>query len=1104
MDFEDLKKDFFLSKEPKEIIGTQAISSLSFLLEKAATFNRNQPQVLLAPSKDLKKIKSFLSFKKTSLNHLELPMSPLSNYVFAEKNWNQRRMWQAWAQQNHPSLFLATPLSLLKKTSTKEPCLHLKKEDTLEDISFLRYLPKPFVEKAGDFSSRGFLWDIYSPAYSYPLRLELIDKKIQSIHLLSKDLKTRTSSLEEAWIPFLKEWGSDREQRQQICHTLKTSFSGENFPFMEDLLKTISRGEDPDGFESLLNLLDSTCSLDYFPTKPSLWIWNAEETMLEFEKSLEKIEEDQPLFKKEFLFLPWEKINSYPKTEVKTSSSPFLSSKIQSKKFLSKTISPSSDLQKFFSELPVSDIVFLCQTPHLETKIKQILMGNSLNKDGSSLTFKSKNLYFLQGIIEESFFSDEGSAYVQLESLFSKDTKSLEVSTFEFFRHQTKSIEFSQLKQGDLVVHRKYGIAQFEGLKTLKTQQQIQDFFLLTYRGGDKLFLPAYKAKEIKKYFKKSSFKFTPYLLDRLNDSKRWNVKKSQAKKYIQSIALDLIKLYKKRKQSFRKPFLPINKSLEKFEKEFPFEETSSQKQAIQEIFKDLDQSCPMDRLLCADVGFGKTEVALRAAFRAIESGYQVCFLAPTTLLSLQHYENFKIRFKNWPYKISLLNRFASKKEKEEIFKETKEHKVDLLIATHSALSPHLSFNNLGLLIIDEEHRFGVKQKEQLSRFKHNVDILYLSATPIPRTLNMAMSGIKDISILIEPPSQRKPIKTFLKSWSEGIEPFIKEACQFEKNRGGQILFVHNRIKTIYEKAEQLQKLLPNFKLACVHGRLPPLELENTMLDFFNKKFDVLVSTNIIESGLDIPQANTVFIDKAHQVGLSQIYQIKGRVGRGERQAYCYLLIPRKEGLSPIAKERLSLLEKHKKLGAGFHLALHDLETRGAGSVFGAEQSGHLHTLGEDLFFELLNETLEDQKEGFVEPDIKHPLSTGIPSFYIPDPKLRLFYYKNLSEATEAHQLFCLKQEFLENFGPIPEELESLFSLLKIKFLCKNLLIKDLKLTTTSMTLVFHPKTKVSLEKIIHSLQEKNWKALSEHSLKIPLEDQEDLFVQTEKILKDL
>ena len=627
-----------------------------------------------------------------------------------------------------------------------------------------------------------------------------------------------------------------------------------------------------------------------------------------------------------------------------------------------------------------------------------------------------------------------------------------------------------------------------------------EDFIVMNYRDGDKLFVPAYKASQVKKYSRKRTDPITKTLLDRLGNPKAWERKKSQARKHIQSLAIELIELYRLRKQRKRKPFAPMGEALNRFAKDFPWPETQDQKRTIQEIMTDMDKEQPMDRLLTADTGFGKTEVALRACFRALENNFQVCLLAPTTVLTLQHFENFKKRFKNTSFKLELLNRFISKKERKRVFQQVKKGEIDFLITTHSVFSPQLSFKNLGLLILDEEHRFGVRQKERLFRFRKNLDVLSLSATPIPRTLNMALTGIKDISVISRPPAKRKPVQMILKGWDEGAENLIAQACQREKARDGQILFIHNRVKTLHQRAEWIQKLLPNFKIALAKGKTE--NLDKIMLDFFEKKYDLLVSTNIIESGMDIPQANTLFIDRVHEMGLSQIYQLKGRVGRGTKQAFCYLLFPEKSRLSLLAKERLGLLEKYAGLGDSFQLALNDLENRGAGSLFGSEQSGHLQSLGEDLYFEILNEQLTEQKEIFIEPDISLPFSTGIPDTYIPEPRLRLLYYKNLSEALEEDQL-SVKYELLEEFGPFPEELNQLFFLLKLRNACKKFLIQDFKVTKQSLSLTFHEKTPISSEKIISLLKTKKGEMLGDLTCKIPL-NSGDLVEELEQLMQEL
>ena len=456
---------------------------------------------------------------------------------------------------------------------------------------------------------------------------------------------------------------------------------------------------------------------------------------------------------------------------------------------------------------------------------------------------------------------------------------------------------------------------------------------------------------------------------------------------------------------------------------------------------------------------------------------------------------DLKTQLSIWSFSIAL---FPKKKEKD-IFQKVKKGTIDFLIATHSVFSPQLSFKNLGLLILDEEHRFGVRQKERLFRFRKNLDVLSLSATPIPRTLNMALTGIKDISLISRPPAKRKTVKIILKSWEEGAQEDIVRACQKEKARGGQVLFVHNRIKTLYQRAEQIQKLLPDFKIAIAKGQMD--NLDQIMLDFFEKKYDLLCSTNIIESGMDIPQANTLFIDRVHEMGLSQIYQLKGRVGRGTEQAYCYLLFPEMARLSALAKERLELLEKYAGLGKAFQLALNDLENRGAGSLFGADQSGHLQSLGEDLYFEILNEQLTDQKGIFIEPEIFLPFATGIPDSYIPEPRLRLLYYKSLSEALREEERLAIQSELLEEFGPFPEELSQLFFLLEIRDFCKKLLIRDFRMTKQYLSLTFHEQTPVSSDKILKALESKKGKMMTSQTCKFPI-DSTNLTEDTKQLLK--
>lgn len=1066
--------------------------------------------LLVAPLVEIKKIKTFLAWKNPDFDWSELPSFPIKTHLFSQSQHLQRRAWQAKIQHS-PGLFLASPEAILKKTSLKAPVFCLKPGDYIPDLEALFYKSKAGIQKPGDFSLRGFILDIYSPAHSFACRLEIQNQQVESIHQLSNDFKRRKEQLHQILIPSLVEWMLLGEERKALCDLIKKS-DWKSDSLREDLLKKISRGGQMTEAEAFLNALDPHSSLDLLKEKSPLFLCWPRKTRQCFEQSLLKVQDSHKLFTEKNLFIPFEALEQRAHFIVPDSTQAFKTSSDKGLSVPSVLFKKTENLKQALENLPVSHLIFIFRKKASKEAISKVLLSEKsfIEEEETQLSlqspsfFKNKTCIFLEGSIGESFFQPKDTAYLQVESLLSSKKSKDTSSTFEFFSRKAKALDFSELEKGDLVIHVQHGLAQFHGLETLILGEQSQDFFTLLYQGKAKLLVPAYKAKDIKKYTQRVGQKISDKFLDKLGDSKRWNNKKNKAKQHIQTLVIDLMNHYRKRQASYREPFKKCEDSIKRFQKEFPFQETSCQTKVIAEILSDMDKPQPLDRLICADVGFGKTEVSLRAVLRALENNKQVCFLAPTTVLSLQHYENLKKRFQQWPYRLELLNRFVAPKKRKEILEQLKNGQVDLLICTHGVFSTEVSFKNLGLLIIDEEHRFGVRQKEKLLKRYPLLDRLSLSATPIPRTLNMALSGMKDISVLSQAPAKRKPIKTFIKSWEESLESLIVEACQFEKNRGGQVLFIHNRVKSIETRMKQLQFLLPKFKIALIHGGLASHVIEKNILEFFQKKYDLLISTNIVESGMDIPEANTIFIDKVQDMGLNQIYQLRGRVGRRHIQAYCYLLIPSHNQLTAIASERLSLLEKHSDWGSGFRLAMHDLQMRGAGSLFGAEQSGHLHDLGDELFFEILNENLEQEKTGFVDPEIFIPLSFGIPSFYIPDAKMRLLYYKTLSEANKEDQLEEIKEDMLDHFGDFPEDVNNLFSVLKLKFLCKQKWIHELKALKTSVTLSFHNKALFSTSSIIDLIKNQQAVMKNEYTLKVPLKEEEDLFLQIEKIIDQI
>ncbi len=601
------------------------------------------------------------------------------------------------------------------------------------------------------------------------------------------------------------------------------------------------------------------------------------------------------------------------------------------------------------------------------------------------------------------------------------------------------------MKKGDYVVHVDKGIAIFDGLTTIEMGGQSQDCVRLIFADNDVVYLNVNYLHKLQKF---SAQDGAPPKLTRLG-TREWERKKSKAKKKLRDIAHELIELYARRKAAEGFAFPPDTIWQKEMEAAFPFEDTPDQAKATREVKADMEQPHPMDRLVCGDVGFGKTEVAIRAAFKAVEAGKQVAVLVPTTILALQHYETFQDRLGAYPVEIALLSRMRSPAEQREIVRRLKDGTIDIVIGTHRLLSKDIQFRDLGLLIIDEEHRFGVAAKEKLRKLKVSVDTLTLTATPIPRTLHMALIGAKDISIIATPPRNRLPVVTQVIQW----DPFlIREAIDRELARGGQIFFVNNRIGNLPDLAEELRAIAPDLRIAIVHGKMPPRDIERIMHRFIEKKIDLLLATKIIEAGIDIPNANTMFINQADKFGLAELYQLRGRVGRSSVQAYCYLITPPFHQITRQAARRLQALEEFTNLGSGLNLALRDLEIRGAGNIFGAEQSGYIEEIGFEMYQKILEEAIQDIKyrqmmgERTVEAQeifdlLRNRNDLTIESFhdlrfppsYMPLESERFRYYKLLYRATSEEQLQQLRSEIEDQYGTLPPSAALLFDHLRIR-----------------------------------------------------------------------
>ncbi len=670
-------------------------------------------------------------------------------------------------------------------------------------------------------------------------------------------------------------------------------------------------------------------------------------------------------------------------------------------------------------------------------------------------------------------------------------------------RSKTKAFisDFRDLKQGDFVVHVDHGIGRFEGLEIIGTQNVEREFMLLVYADNAKLFVPVERLDLVSRYGSKEGSSPT---LDRLGGL-AWHKTKAKAKRAMRDMADELLRLYAERKLVQGFAFSKDAPWQKEFEDAFPYTLTNDQASSVEEIKKDMETAVPMDRLVVGDVGYGKTEVAMRACFKAAMDGKQVAILTPTTILSYQHFETFKQRFSAFPIKIDMISRFRSRKEQKKIVAQAEKGEVDILIGTHRILSNDIKLPKLGLVVVDEEQRFGVAHKEKLKQLKKKVDVLTLTATPIPRTLNMSMIGMRDMSVIETPPRNRLAINTQVIQFSEGV---IKSAVELELSRNGQVFFLHNRVQTIETIAAHIQKIVPNARIVVGHGQMSEKKLEKVMLDFVDYKYDVLVATTIIENGIDIPRANTMIINRADNYGLSQLYQLRGRVGRSSRRAYAYLLIPGEQELTPVARRRLSAIREFSDLGAGFRIAALDLELRGAGNILSGQQSGHIDSLGFDLYTKMLNRTIQELRGEEIEDETGVSLNLGIdvsiPNNYINETSQRLRTYKRISSTETEVELRQIYVELKDRYGKLPESVENLFEYARLRQIAEAMHVVGVDKAKDGVAIKLGEKSDVSPEKLMKIVEELEGSAFSPSGiLRIPI-DSIDLIENARRILEEI
>ena len=657
-----------------------------------------------------------------------------------------------------------------------------------------------------------------------------------------------------------------------------------------------------------------------------------------------------------------------------------------------------------------------------------------------------------------------------------KDAKLLVISSEEFFTTKTKKrkannvfkqsekVVFADLRIGDYVVHKVHGIGQYIGVNTIKTGEITKDYIKIRYRDDDILYVPTNSLDTVRKYVGGDGVPKIYKL-----GGKDWSNTKAKVKNNLRAVARELIELYAKRQKAKGHAFSKDNEWQTQFENSFPYIETDDQLRCIDEVKKDMEDQKPMDRLLCGDVGYGKTEVAIRAAFKAVMDHKQVAYLVPTTVLAQQQYEEFRDRMKDFPIKVDILNRFKSTKYQNEVIKKLKLGDVDIVVGTHRLLSKDVEFKDIGLLIIDEEHRFGVKAKEKIKQYKSNIDVLTMTATPIPRTMHMSIVGIRDMSVIYEPPHNRKPVQTYVLEYDQEV---IKEAITKELERNGQVFYIYNRVDTIQKKADEISRLVPEATVSYAHGQMTGNQIEEIMQDFIEKKSNVLVCTTILESGIDIANANTIIVENADRMGLAALYQIRGRVGRSDRQAYAYITYRKDKMLSEEADKRLKAIKEFTEFGSGFKIAMRDLEIRGAGSMLGEIQSGHLEQVGYDTYCTLLDEVVKEMQGVEVEPEIDIQIDLNVTSYipdeYIQDSAQKIEVYQNIALCKKEEDIQNVVDEIIDRFGNMPAELENLLDIARIKYLAKPFAISKIASKRTAVVFTFEQsKYEIDLQKLL-------------------------------------
>ena len=976
---------------------------------------------------------------------------------------------------------------LLPPEALREATLHfavgeeIELNKAIEQLTHNGYQRVDMVEMKGDFALRGGILDLYPLSYDTPIRIELFGDEIDSIRQFDPISQRSTAHLEEEiWVVPMSEIiltpetvGHWRERTSQISEEYKSPKLTNEINRLTASLEEYGRF---DGIEAYLPLLYPRLATlwDYLPQETVVILNDPDWMRMEAEKLLDQAntffrrehESDHLAVSPSEMFTPFNEILNAcaERRTVWVLSAGHSVQDIQYQDFSFKTRS--------FDGLRGNFPIFLKEMADWASEGYSVTVMSDNDKQAERmravLTEREIDRVAVRvGAISEGFVSDDLKlALISDDEMFGRYRRR---KRHRKFKKGIPISNFLDLKVGDYIVHVTHGIGIYGGIKPKKIEGRTQDFLMIKYAGTDALYVPTYQMGMVQKYVGGDNARVK---IDKLGGVS-WNKAKQRVKKSVRQMAKELLALYAARQAGQGYAFSRDTLWQREFEAAFPYEETEDQLQTIEDVMADMERRRPMDRLVCGDVGYGKTEVAMRAAFKAVMDGKQVAVLVPTTILAQQHFGTFARRFAEYPVKVEMLSRFRSTKRRKEIVSEMAKGTVDIAIGTHRLLSKDVKFRDLGLLVIDEEQRFGVAHKEKMKQMRKLVDVLTLSATPIPRTLHMSIIGARDLSVINTPPENRLPIETYVMEYNPDI---VRDAILREMDRGGQIFFVHNRVESIASIALGLQRIVPEARIAIAHGQMRERELEKVMLDFVGFKYDILVCTTIIESGLDIPNVNTIIVNRADALGLAQLYQLRGRVGRDRYKAYGYLFYPAGRAITEDSQKRLRVIEEFTDLGSGFRIALRDLEIRGMGNILGAEQHGHMMSVGYDMYCKLLEEAVKELKGEEVEEEIETRINltvaANLPDDYVPDSSQKVTLYKRIAQISDDEESADMVRELEDRYGRLPAPVRRLLAVAEIKRLAQSLGISEIISSDNAIKLSFDlDRTRVETRRIVEMVK---------------------------------